>query len=273
MWPLPVGSASLQFQHRARTVPSAPHKKARNTRRTLGPAADFMSACKIHRGNVAPGARGGPVPHCESPTCPPREPVGQRIPFLLRPQFYCVGKPSRPPPPPSPVDTSRTRSDPQGVRMCKGREANRRRQRQTNQHHGLVPTPPPPRARTCTTAPDAFQRARHSEWAFAAFPFVRARPLAIGSRQAGMQDAGKMVWGMHAGSVEEDIQRPHPSVVPTLRRFSGILNFVHFPFFPFQTGSGQSTHIDDVHFSQRATFCRGKRVAPALGTLCWPVWK
>ena len=39
------------------------------------------------------------------------------------------------------VDTTKTRSDPQGQNV-QGREANRRRQRQTNQHHGFVPTPP-----------------------------------------------------------------------------------------------------------------------------------
>ena len=40
------------------------------------------------------------------------------------------------------VDTTKTRSDPQRVGMCKGQEANRRCQRQTNQHHPLVPNPP-----------------------------------------------------------------------------------------------------------------------------------
>ena len=44
------------------------------------------------------------------------------------------------------VDTTKTRSGPRRVRMSKGREANRRRQRQTIRYRGLVPTPPPPAA-------------------------------------------------------------------------------------------------------------------------------
>ena len=42
------------------------------------------------------------------------------------------------------VDTTKTSSGPQRVRMSKGREANRRLQRQTIRYRGLVPTPPPP---------------------------------------------------------------------------------------------------------------------------------
>ena len=47
------------------------------------------------------------------------------------------------------VDATKTRSDPQRVRMW--RQANRHRQRQTTEYRGLVPSPPPPSSSSSST--------------------------------------------------------------------------------------------------------------------------